>query len=88
MAEKHTSIRGGLYKCLGCGQIITLPDERDTMLVINGTSVNVNLVGEKSAIKVHVFTGGLPNGLYLLHRCDSSHVCVCDFIGLEVKEDG
>lgn len=35
MAEKHTSIRGGLYKCLGCGQIITLPDERDTMLVIN-----------------------------------------------------
>lgn len=62
MAEKHTSIRGGLYKCLGCGQIITLPDERDTMLAINGTSANVNLVGEKSAKRFTFLPVAFPMG--------------------------
>lgn len=88
MTERHTKILSDLYKCRGCGQIVSPSDERDTMLVINGASVNVNLVGEETAKRVYIFTGGLPNGLYLLHRCDHSHVCVCDFVGFEVQENG
>lgn len=35
-----------------------------------------------------IFAGCDQGRVYLLHRCDRSRVCVCDFIGFEVQEDG
>ncbi len=89
MSEKHTNIRNEFYKCRGCGQVVTSSDERETMLVINGATVKVNLDGGKTEKRVYaIFAGCKPGMVYLLHRCDHSHVCVCDFIGFEVQENG
>ena len=89
MSEKHTAIRNEFYKCRGCGQVVTFSDERETILVINGATVKVNLDSGKTEKRVYAIFAGCDQGrVYLLHRCDRSRVCVCDFIGFEVQEDG
>lgn len=89
MSEKHTTVRNEFYKCRGCGQVVTFSDERETMLVINGATVKVNLDSGKTEKRVYAIFAGCDQGrVYLLHRCDRSRVCVCDFIGFEVQEDG
>ena len=89
MSEKHTTVRNEFYKCRGCGQVVTFSDERETMLVINGATVKVNLDSGKTEKRVYAIFADCDQGrVYLLHRCDRSRVCVCDFIGFEVQEDG
>lgn len=84
-----TTIRNEFYKCRGCGQVVTFSDERETMLVINGATVKVNLDSGKTEKRVYAIFAGCDQGrVYLLHRCDRSRVCVCDFIGFEVQENG
>lgn len=76
----------GVFKCRNCGAILT--DEPRDMSVTTRWLLEQMFKDGESYIRVEGCGTTDFGGRNLLHKCAPERLCICDFIGWEMKKDG
>lgn len=75
----------GIFKCRNCGAIL-----KDKVKNMYPSSTEWMLKDIFKGNEEYLVIGGssvMGEGLGMIHRCEPEKLCVCDFVGWEVKED-
>lgn len=74
----------GVYKCRNCGAVLI--EKAEKMSTATEWMLRDMFKDGDDYTRVRGCSA-MGDGLNLLHRCDQEKLCICDFIGWEMKED-